>query len=131
MERISSTEEMTETMECIVSEEQTAAYVGSGRHHVLATPTLVALMERLARTMVERMTSADWSSVGNYVSLRHEGMVALGEKVRIEVTLLDKNDREWSFGMRAYSHSEKIAEGIHKRIVSRARVLDRFLRRKS
>ena len=36
----------------IVSEEQTARYLGSGRSDVLATPALVAWMEAVAQEIV-------------------------------------------------------------------------------
>ena len=121
---------MSEEMELIVGEEQTARYWGSGRSDILATPVLVALMEAAAQKIVENNLPQDWQSIGTCVELRHHSMTPVGMKVRIHAVLTHIDEKELLFEISAFVESEKIAEGIHKRIISRTEVLKRLLRRK-
>ena len=54
-----------------VAEEHTAIHVGSGGSQILATPWMIAFMERVAhRLLTEHLPSGE-SSVGVVVDVRH------------------------------------------------------------
>lgn len=114
----------------MVSEEQTARYLGSGRSDVLATPALVAWMEAVAQEIVDDVLPTDWQSVGNYIELRHSAMVPVGSTVEIQAVLSRVDEKELIFAVSAFDESGIISEGIHKRTFSRTAVLKRLLKRK-
>ena len=114
----------------IVSEEQTARYLGSGRSDVLATPALVAWMEAVAQEIVDDVLPTDWQSVGNYIELRHSAMVPVGSTVEIQAVLSRVDEKELIFAVSAFDESGIISEGIHKSTFSRTAVLKRLLKRK-
>ena len=121
---------MAEKMELIVTEEQTARYLGSGKSDILATPALVALVEAVAQKIVDRGLAENWQSVGTYIGLKHNSMTPVGRKIRIHVILTDIDEKELTFEIKAFDDSGMIAEGSHKRIISRTEVLKRLLGRK-
>ena len=55
----------------LVETEHTAVHVGSGSLKVLATPIMVAYMERAARDLLAALLPAGYSSVGVHVDVRH------------------------------------------------------------
>ena len=99
----------------IVSEEQTARYLGSGKSDVLATPALVAWMEAVAQEIVDDVLPTDWQSVGNYIELRHSAMVPVGSTVEIQAVLSRVDEKELIFAVSAFDESGIISEGRNRR----------------
>ena len=54
-----------------VQDEHSAAHVGSGSARVLATPWLIAFMERTARDLLADVLPEGYTSVGIHVDVRH------------------------------------------------------------
>lgn len=123
-------EGMQETMEFVVSEKQTARYLGSGKSDILATPALVMLMEAVSQKIIDNVVPDSWQSVGSYIELRHDVMTPCGAKVEIQAVLSRIDGRELMFMVSAWDESGMISRGIHKRILSRTEVLKRLLERK-
>lgn len=130
MENFLFREGMARKRSVVVSKEQTARYLGSGKNDILGTPALVALMEAVAQEIVDDILPQDWQSVGNYMELQHSAMVPVGATVEIQAVLFRVDGRELTFKVRALDGSGTVSEGIHKRTFSRTVVLERLLKRK-
>ena len=87
------------TIKAQVTEPMTARQMGSGQAEVLATPSLLALMEQAAWTSVAPMLEEGQSTVGTFARL----------------TAVDR--RKLSFFIEAFDAAEKVAEAEHERFV--------------
>ncbi|MBV9579557.1 MAG: thioesterase family protein [Chloroflexi bacterium] len=101
-----------------------ASAVGSGSLAVLATPWLVALMERAACAAVEgRLDSPGQTTVGVRLDIRHLAASPLGAEVRARAEVTEVDGRRLVFRVAAYDAQEQIGEGVHERaIVDAARL---------
>ncbi len=118
---------MREEQEFVVEEQYTAGHVGSGSLRVLATPSMIGFMERVARDLMERNLPEGYSSVGAWVEVRHLAATPVEAKVRVacEITALD--GRKVDFRVEAWDEVEKIGEGRHQRMaIDVARFLQRL-----
>jgi predicted thioesterase len=113
---------MTREEKFQVAEEQAAAHVGSGGSRVLATPWMIAFMERVAyRLLAEHLPEGE-SSVGVLVDIRHLAPTPVGNSVRVQAEISDLAGTKVTFAVQAWDHIEKIGEGNHQRVViNRAR----------
>ena len=112
----------------VVEQQHLAVHVGSGSAGVLATPWLIAYLERVAhRLLVERLP-AGYSSVGVWLEVRHLAPTPPGNRVRARAELVEIEGPRVTFAVQAWDETELIGEGRHQRVV-----IDeaRFLRRVS
>ena len=109
-----------------VDEDKTARHVGSGSSRVLATPWLIAFMERLSHRLLADHLPAGFSSVGVHVDVRHLAPTPLGSTVRVRTEIIALDGSRVSFVVQAWDETELVGEGTHQRMV-----IDeaRFLRR--
>ena len=70
-----------------VTEEHAAAHVGSGGSRVLATPWMIAFMERVAFRLLEEHLPEGESSVGVLVEVSHLAPTSVGKSVRVKADL--------------------------------------------
>jgi len=110
----------------IVQDEHSAAHVGSGSARVLATPWLIAFMERTARDLLADVLPEGYSSVGVHVDVRHLAPSPVGSQVRSRVEVTAIQGLRIDFTVRAWDEQEMIGEGTHQRVVIEEA---RFLRR--
>ena len=110
----------------LVEEEHAAASVGSGASRVLATPWMIAFMERVAYRLLAGHLAAGESSVGVLVNVRHLAPTPVGTSVRVQAEASEIKGSRVTFIVQAWDQDEKIGEGSHQRVV-----IDeaRFLRR--
>jgi len=102
----------TQTM--IVSNMQTAEALGSGLLPVLSTPALVAFMENTAMQLIP--LTANTSSVGTEISVKHLKASAVGEKIKCTATLLENEGKKYVFDIKAIdSKNQIIGEAKHTR----------------
>jgi fluoroacetyl-CoA thioesterase len=71
-----------------VTDEHTAIHVGSGASRVLATPWMIAFMERVSHGMLSAKLPQGFSSVGVVVNVRHLAPTPVGETVRIRAEII-------------------------------------------
>ncbi len=116
--------------ERIVTQEHTARHWGSGKSDILATPVLIAWMEATAQCIVDCHVPDEWQSIGTAIALRHSGATQTGRLVRIGAVLTDIERKELSFEISAFDGPEKIAEGVHRRILAKTNSLKRLFGRK-
>ena len=105
------------TLEAEVLESMTARQMGSGQAEVLATPSLLALMEQAAWKSVAPMLEEGQSTVGTFASLKHLAATPSGMRVRVTARLTAVDRRKLSFFIEAFDAAEKIAEAEHERFV--------------
>lgn len=110
----------------IVEEQHAAAHVGSGGSRVLATPWMIAFMERVAYRLLAEHLSDGESSVGVLVDVRHLAPTPVGASVRVKAEVEQLENSQVTFALDAWDQAEKIGAGSHRRVVIDE---ERFLRR--
>ncbi|MDD5466265.1 MAG: thioesterase family protein [Anaerolineales bacterium] len=110
----------------LVEEANTARHVGSGGSRVLATPWMIAFMERVAHRLLAERLPKGYSSVGTLVHVEHLAPSPVGSRVRVraEVTRLD--GARVAFKIDAWDDVEQVGAGEHERFVIQ---VERFLQR--
>jgi predicted thioesterase len=109
-----------------VEEENTAIHVGSGSSRVLATPWLIAFMERAARDLLAEDLPQGFSSVGVHVDVRHLAPSAVGSTVHVRAEIESISGAAVNFLVQAWDSREQIGDGRHERVIIDE---ERFLRR--
>ncbi len=105
------------TIKAQVTEPMTARQMGSGQAEVLATPSLLALMEQAAWKSVAPMLEEGQSTVGTFAALKHLAATPPGMQVRVTARLTAVDRRKLSFFIEAFDAAEKVAEAEHERFV--------------
>lgn len=105
------------TIKAQVTEPMTARQMGSGQAEVLATPSLLTLMEQAAWKSVAPMLEEGQSTVGTFAALKHLAATPLGMQVRVTARLTAVDRRKLSFFIEAFDAAEKVAEAEHERFV--------------
>lgn len=100
-----------------VTEDRTAERVGSGDVDVLATPALLACVERAALAALEGSLEPGQTSVGARVELEHLAPTPMGVRVEATATLEDVDGRRLRFSFSVTDPGGEVARGIHERVV--------------
>ena len=108
---------LTGTAQTTVTEANTALALGSGQVPVYATPALVALLEEAAVNALKPLLEAGKTSVGTRVDVSHLAATPIGMIVRAQATLSKVDGRRLVFDVVAHDEVERIAEGLHERVV--------------
>ena len=109
-----------------VAEEHAAIHVGSGSSPVLATPWMIAFIERVSHRLLAEHLSPGETSVGVYLEINHLAPTPVGASVRVQTDVAEVSGNQVTFNVGAWDHLEKVGEGIHRRAVIDE---SRFLRR--
>jgi fluoroacetyl-CoA thioesterase len=100
-----------------VSDEHTAARMGSGRAPVFASPMMIALMEAAAVDCVEAMLPEGQESLGISLEVEHIAATPVGMTVQARATLRQVDGRKLSFDVEAHDEREHIGRGRHTRVL--------------
>lgn len=100
-----------------VTESDTAIFVGSGSLKVLATPKMVALMEKVSAELAEKNLPENFTSVGISLNVEHIAPTPVGMKIRVESELVEISGRKLTFEVAAFDEKEKIGKGRHERFI--------------
>ncbi len=103
--------------ESVVTEENSAAHMGSGTLDVYATPAMIALMESAAQESVAAQLDEECCTVGTGLNIRHLSATPIGMKVRCESELMKVEGRALTFSVKAYDEAGLIGEGTHERFI--------------
>ena len=115
------------TLRFTVTEQDTAAALGSGSLPVLATPRLLAWCEAATCAALEGALADGETSVGTRVSLEHLGASPLAQEVEVTATLTYVDGRLRRFAVAARHPGGKVVgNGEVTRVVVDA---ERFLSR--
>lgn len=101
----------------IVTEDKTAAAVGSGLLHVYSTPSLVALMENAACSCISDELEAGKGTVGTLMNIKHLSATPVGMEVYAQAELTEIDGRRLVFAIEAFDASGKIGEAVHERFI--------------
>jgi fluoroacetyl-CoA thioesterase len=109
-----------------VTMENSAIHLGSGSSRVLATPWMIAFMERVSHQLLTCCLPEGYSSVGTHLDVRHLAPTPVGATIHVKTEVLSVDGNHIYFAVEAWDNWEKIGEGKHERVV-----IDeaRFLRR--
>lgn len=102
-----------------VTEELTAASIGSGSLPVFGTPYMLAMMENAALTCLQTFLSEGQSSVGTHLDVNHTAPSPIGITVtaEAEITNVSENGKMVDFAVRAWDEKGPIGEGTHTRAI--------------
>ena len=101
----------------IVTENDTALAVGSGSLKVLATPKLIALVEKAAAELAEKNLSKDLTSVGTLINFEHTAPTPIGMNIRADVEIVSVEGRKIIFEVAAFDDAGEIGRGRHERFI--------------
>jgi predicted thioesterase len=100
-----------------VDNENTAESWGSGGLPVFATPSMIALMEFTALSVVEPFLPEGCSTVGTEINVRHLAASPVGMKITCKAELVEADRRRLVFRVEAFDEAGKIGEGTHGRFI--------------
>ena len=105
--------------QCVVTEENTAAAVGSGLLPVFATPKMIALMENAAVNAVQAGLNEGEGTVGTHLDVSHDAATPVGMKVwaEAEITGVSENGKMVDFAVKARDEAGPIGSGTHTRAI--------------
>jgi fluoroacetyl-CoA thioesterase len=107
-----------------VTPADTALAHGSGDVDVLATPRVVALVERATCAAVADHITADLTTVGTHVALDHLAPTQVGTTVVVDAVLEAVDGRRLTFGVRVRDDERPVATGsVVRTLVTRERFL--------
>lgn len=120
-------EGLTYTCTRVVEERHLAVNMGSGDLRVLATPSMMALMEEAAMLAVASHLPEGATTVGSHIASSHVKPTACGRQVTATATLVEVDGRKLKFAVKAYDEDGVIGEGEHTRfVVDRAKFMARL-----
>lgn len=108
----------------VVTEQNTAAAVGSGLVPVFATPYMVALMENAAVNALLPAMEENEGTVGTQLSISHDAATPVGMNVWAEAEVTAVEGKKITLSVSAFDDCGAIGSGIHQRFVI---TVDRFL----
>ena len=103
--------------EVLVTADITAREVGSGTVAVLATPMMIALMEKTCLLSVRPFLEEGQDTVGTHVDVSHTAATPVGMTVRCESELIEIDRRRLVFRVTARDDAGIVGEGRHERFV--------------
>ena len=116
----------TFTVQKTVTEDMTAAALGSGGLPVFGTPSLIAMVENAAFTYLQQELPEGKSTVGTKVDMAHVSPSPVGMEVTVtvEVTAISANGKMIDFAVKAWDEKGPIGAATHTRAII---TNDRFL----
>ena len=105
------------TREYMVGKEHTAHHIGSGDLEVLSTPSMIAFIEHTCLECVQKYLDEKHTTVGVYVGVKHLKPAPIGEKVRVEVEVVEVEGRRIKFNAKVFWKDMLIGEGLHERYI--------------
>lgn len=105
------------TLEKIVTENETAAKVASGALEVFSTPMLIAFMENTAFSLAQKELSAEETTVGISVNIKHLKANLIGDKLSCTATLTKVDGKKLGFSIKVLFNDILVGEGEHFRYI--------------
>lgn len=108
---------MNFTSTVVVTQENSAAALGSGFLPVFATPAMVALMENAAMKAVAPVLEQGVTTVGAEINTTHIKPSPIGATVSATATLVAVEGRKLTFDVEARDEVGLIGKGTHVRFI--------------
>ena len=112
----------------VVTDDLTAANVGSGALPVFGTPYMCAMLENAAMTCLGNFLEPGQGSVGTHLDVSHDAPTPVGMTVwaEAEIYAVSENGKMVDFKVKAWDEKGSISEGTHTRaIISSERFLNK------
>lgn len=103
--------------EILVTPEWTAKHIGSGTVLVLATPMMIALMERTCQESVKPYLEPGEETVGIHVNVHHHAATPVGMTVRCVSEVIEIDRRKITFRVAVYDKQGLVGDGTHERFI--------------
>lgn len=114
----------------LVTPDLAIDFLGPMGPKVLATPNLIWALEFAARDSILGMLDPGEDSVGTYIAIKHLAATPVGMRVVFRATVTAVAKTTVTFACEAFDSVEKVAEGIHERVVINvARFADSVLKK--
>ena len=106
-------------LEQVVTDQLTAAAVGSGLLNVFGTPYMIGMMENAAQTALQTFLEEGQGSVGTHLDVSHTAPTPVGMKVFVEAEInsVSENGKMIDFKLKAWDEKGPIGEGTHTRAI--------------
>jgi predicted thioesterase len=114
------------TWQRTVEADMTADRWGNAGVFVLATPTLVGLLEGTCVRAIQHELEPGWSTVGTHIDLRHLKATPVGDTLTLSAEVTEVDGRRVTFRVKAEDSGGVAGEGQHERVLID---LERFLAR--
>lgn len=115
------------TSELTITEDVTAAKIGSGDMPVLATPAMLALMENAAMLAVADSLADGETTVGGHIESSHLKPSKIGDKITATAEVIKVDGKKIEFKVSAHCNDVLLGEGTHLRfIVDRNRFIEKL-----
>jgi predicted thioesterase len=101
----------------VVTRDMTAERVGSGDLAVLASPELVAMVERAAVQLLRMGLPPRLTTVGASFALTHAAPTPVGAELSLRLTLEPGDSRKLRFVFSVDDDAGEIASGTHVRVI--------------
>ena len=100
-----------------VDEQCSAKNMGSGDLEVLATPQMVAMLEKAAWESVQPFLDDGFGTVGTLMHVTHDAATPLGMKVTCKSELIQIDGKKLVFKVEAFDEDGHIGGGTHERFI--------------
>ena len=102
-----------------VTDELTAAAIGSGALPVFGTPFMAAMMENAALTALQTYLEEGLGSVGTRLDITHDAPTPIGMTVwaEAEIVSVSENGRMVEFKVSAWDEKGPVGAGTHTRAI--------------
>ena len=104
-------------LEQTVTQDLTAAAVGSGALPVFGTPFMCALMEEASWKSIAPHLEEGQSTVGTRLEISHDSATPLGMKVWAESEITQADGKRIVLKVAAYDEKGLIGQGVHERFI--------------
>ena len=101
----------------VVTDQLTAAAIGSGSVEVCATPYMVAAMENAACEALRPYYGEGENSVGTKLEISHDAATPVGMKYWAEAEVTEVDRRRIVLKVTAYDETGVIGSGTHERFI--------------
>ena len=104
--------------EFLVTEENSAAHIGSGTVRVLSTPSMILFMEQTAGIWAANYLPEGYTTVGTRVCIDHLKAVSVGKRVVARASLVRQDRRKLVFEVEVLDEAaEVVGRGEHVRFI--------------
>jgi len=110
-------EGLQHTSQLTVTDAVTAIAMGSGDMPVLATPSMLALMENAAMLAVASHLPEGSTTVGGHIDASHLKPTRVGDTVTATATVTRIDGRKIEFHVEAHCGDTLLGEGSHLRFI--------------
>ena len=100
-----------------VDENGSAKTMGSGALDVLATPKMIAMLEKAAWESVQPFLEEGSGTVGTLMNVTHDAATPLGMQVRCCSELTAVDGKKLTFSVEAFDERGRIGGGTHERFI--------------